>query len=118
MSNEIIVEKLIHKGAEASLYYGSWFGKEAIFKKRIPKRYRIEQIDKILLYNRLTVPARDRDRGPAHPPAHSPAARLGGGGRLPLLRDAVHRRGDAARPHPAREATCHRRRAPDHARGG
>ena len=52
MSTEIIVEKLIQKGAEASLYYGSWFGKEAIFKKRIPKGYRIEQIDKILCYNR------------------------------------------------------------------
>ncbi|MBY9014961.1 MAG: Kae1-associated serine/threonine protein kinase [Candidatus Lokiarchaeota archaeon] len=52
MSNNIIVEKLIHKGAEASLYYGSWFGKEAIFKKRIPKGYRIEQIDKLLRYNR------------------------------------------------------------------
>ena len=52
MSNEIIVEKLIHKGAEASLYYGSWFGKEAIFKKRIPKGYRIEQIDKIIRHNR------------------------------------------------------------------
>ncbi|HUW90197.1 MAG TPA: KEOPS complex kinase/ATPase Bud32 [Candidatus Nanopelagicaceae bacterium] len=52
MSNEIIVEKLIHKGAEASLYYGSWFGKEAIFKKRLPKGYRIEQIDKLLCYNR------------------------------------------------------------------
>ena len=52
MSNEIIVENLIHKGAEASLYYGSWFGKEVIFKKRIPKGYRIEQIDKILCYNR------------------------------------------------------------------
>ena len=52
MKNEIVVEKLIHKGAEASLYYGSWFGKEAIFKKRIPKGYRIEQIDQILCYNR------------------------------------------------------------------
>ena len=52
MSNEIIVEKLIHKGAEASLYFGSWFGKEVIFKKRIPKGYRIEQIDKIIRYNR------------------------------------------------------------------
>jgi len=52
LSNEIIVEKLIHKGAEASLYYGSWFGKEVIFKKRIPKGYRIEQIDKIIRYNR------------------------------------------------------------------
>jgi len=52
LSNQILVEKLIHKGAEASLYYGSWFGKEAIFKKRIPKGYRIEQIDQILCYNR------------------------------------------------------------------
>jgi TP53 regulating kinase-like protein len=52
LSNEIIIEKLLHKGAEASLYYGSWFGKEAIFKKRIRKGYRIEPIDKILRYNR------------------------------------------------------------------
>ncbi|MHA1472591.1 MAG: KEOPS complex kinase/ATPase Bud32 [Promethearchaeota archaeon] len=52
MKKEIVIEKLIHKGAEASLYYGSWFGKEAIFKKRIPKGYRIEQIDQILCYNR------------------------------------------------------------------
>jgi len=52
LKKEIVIEKLIHKGAEASLYYGSWFGKEAIFKKRIPKGYRIEQIDQILCYNR------------------------------------------------------------------
>ena len=52
MSDEIIMEKLIHKGAEASLIYGHWFGKEVIFKHRIPKGYRIEQIDKKLRINR------------------------------------------------------------------
>jgi len=44
--------KLIHKGAEANLIYGHWFGKEAVFKHRIPKGYRIEQIDKKLRINR------------------------------------------------------------------
>ena len=52
VSNEIIMEKVIHKGAEASLIYGHWFGKEVIFKHRIPKGYRIEQIDKKLRDNR------------------------------------------------------------------
>lgn len=48
MENEIVMEKVIHKGAEANLVYGHWFGKEVIFKHRIPKGYRIEQIDKML----------------------------------------------------------------------
>ncbi|NVM16130.1 MAG: Kae1-associated serine/threonine protein kinase [Candidatus Lokiarchaeota archaeon] len=52
MSNEIVMEKIIHKGAEASLIYGHWFGKEVIFKHRIRKGYRIEQIDKKLRVNR------------------------------------------------------------------
>jgi len=52
MSNEIVREKIIHKGAEANLIYGHWFGKEVIFKHRIPKGYRIEQIDKNLRVNR------------------------------------------------------------------
>jgi len=52
MINEISKENLIHKGAEASLIYGHWFGKEVIFKHRIPKGYRIEQIDKKLRINR------------------------------------------------------------------
>ena len=45
-SQNIIKEKLIRKGAEASLYYGKWFNKEVIFKARIPKKYRIETLDK------------------------------------------------------------------------
>jgi TP53 regulating kinase-like protein len=48
MTHEIVMEKIIHKGAEANLVYGHWFGKEVIFKYRIPKGYRIEQIDKML----------------------------------------------------------------------
>ena len=52
MLEEIVMEKIIHKGAEANLIYGHWFGKEVIFKHRIPKGYRIEQIDRKLRVNR------------------------------------------------------------------
>ena len=45
MNSEIYKEKLIHKGAEASLYLGKWFDKKVVFKHRIPKKYRIEEID-------------------------------------------------------------------------
>ncbi|MFX1410103.1 MAG: KEOPS complex kinase/ATPase Bud32 [Promethearchaeota archaeon] len=44
--SQIVKESLIHKGAEANLYYGHWFGKEVIFKYRIPKKYRTEELDK------------------------------------------------------------------------
>ncbi|MFX0032017.1 MAG: KEOPS complex kinase/ATPase Bud32 [Candidatus Hermodarchaeota archaeon] len=43
---DVLKEKLIHKGAEARLFYGHWFEKEVIFKHRIPKKYRIESLDK------------------------------------------------------------------------
>ncbi|MHA2037631.1 MAG: KEOPS complex kinase/ATPase Bud32 [Promethearchaeota archaeon] len=46
MSSEVTTEKLIHKGAEASLFYGHWFGRKVIFKHRIPKEYRLEELDK------------------------------------------------------------------------
>ncbi|MHA1986938.1 MAG: Kae1-associated kinase Bud32 [Promethearchaeota archaeon] len=54
MKSEIIKEKLIYKGAEASLFYGHWFGKEVIFKYRIPKKYRLEELDK-KIRNRRTL---------------------------------------------------------------
>ena len=41
-------EKIVQKGAEASLYYGSWFDKKVIFKHRIPKKYRLEDLDKAI----------------------------------------------------------------------
>jgi len=46
MQSNVIKEKVIRKGAEANLYYGHWFDKEVIFKYRIPKKYRIEELDK------------------------------------------------------------------------
>jgi len=46
VNSDITKEKLIYKGAEASLFYGHWFGREVIFKYRIPKEYRLEEIDK------------------------------------------------------------------------
>jgi len=46
LNNSIIKEKLIHKGAEASLFYGRWFNKNVIFKHRIPKAYRVKELDK------------------------------------------------------------------------
>jgi Kae1-associated kinase Bud32 len=52
MNSEIYKEKLIHKGAEASLWFGKWFGKPVIFKNRIPKKYRIEEIDNKLRIER------------------------------------------------------------------
>ncbi len=41
-------EKIIHKGAEANLYCGNWFDKKVIFKYRIPKKYRNEELDKTI----------------------------------------------------------------------
>lgn len=59
MNNSTVkIEQLLHKGAEASLFFGYWFGKEAIFKQRIPKAYRIEQIDKQLRLSRTLNEAR------------------------------------------------------------
>ena len=46
MSSEITKEKLIFKGAEASLFYGHWFGRKVIFKHRFPKEYRLEELDR------------------------------------------------------------------------
>jgi TP53 regulating kinase-like protein len=58
MSSKIVKEKLIRKGAEANLYYGSWFGSEAIFKHRVPKKYRLEELDKRIRTKRTLNEAR------------------------------------------------------------
>jgi len=57
-NSEIIKEKLIHKGAEANLYYGHWFNKEVIFKYRIPKKYRLEELDKKIRTMRTMIESR------------------------------------------------------------
>jgi TP53 regulating kinase-like protein len=36
---------LIKKGAEASLYLAKWHGKKVIMKKRLPKKYRLPELD-------------------------------------------------------------------------
>ena len=46
LKSDIEQDKLTHKGAEASLFYGHWLNKEVIFKHRIPKKYRCEELDK------------------------------------------------------------------------
>ena len=57
-NNTIVKEDVMHKGAEASLIHGFWFGKEVIFKQRYPKKYRIEPIDKQIRMARTLNEAR------------------------------------------------------------
>ena len=52
MNSNIVKEKIFRKGAEASLYYGHWFDKEVIFKYRIPKKYRLDELDKRIRHAR------------------------------------------------------------------
>jgi TP53 regulating kinase-like protein len=59
MSNAKINKiNLIYKGAEASLYHGYWFGKEVIFKYRLPKKYRVDELDKKIRITRTLNEAR------------------------------------------------------------
>jgi TP53 regulating kinase-like protein len=55
---DVIKEKIIQKGAEANLYYGYWFGKDVIFKYRIPKEYRTLELDKKIRTERTLNEAR------------------------------------------------------------
>ena len=57
-SAHILKEKLLHRGAEASLFFGYWFGKPVIFKQRIPKKYRLEELDKRLRIERTLSEAK------------------------------------------------------------
>jgi len=43
---------LIKKGAEASIYLEEWYGKKVIFKKRLPKNYRLPELDRIIQIQR------------------------------------------------------------------
>lgn len=42
---EVNSEVLLKKGAEASLFLGSWHGRRVVIKKRLPKKYRPEKLD-------------------------------------------------------------------------
>jgi TP53 regulating kinase-like protein len=45
---------LIKKGAEASLYLEDWHDRKAIMKKRLPKKYRLSQLDEQIRMYRTT----------------------------------------------------------------
>lgn len=49
---------IIYKGAEAEICISTYFGKEVIQKKRIPKSYRIKQIDSYLISSRTKEEAK------------------------------------------------------------
>jgi len=57
-NKSIVKGDILHKGAEASIIHGFWFGKEVIFKQRSPKNYRIEPIDKQIRLARTLNEAR------------------------------------------------------------
>lgn len=43
--DEVNSPVLIKKGAEANLYVTSWHGRKAVLKKRLPKKYRPDELD-------------------------------------------------------------------------
>ncbi|MCD6491756.1 MAG: KEOPS complex kinase/ATPase Bud32 [Candidatus Njordarchaeia archaeon] len=50
--------KLISKGAESHIFEGVWFDFPVIIKKRIPKKYRIDILDKKIREHRTKIEAR------------------------------------------------------------
>jgi TP53 regulating kinase-like protein len=46
MDNKLEQPVLLKKGAEASLYLSNWYGRKAITKIRLPKKYRPELLDR------------------------------------------------------------------------
>jgi TP53 regulating kinase-like protein len=43
---------LIRKGAEANLYLEEWHNRKVIMKRRLPKKYRIQELDKEIRFQR------------------------------------------------------------------
>ena len=50
--------KMIHQGAEATVFSGYWMGEKAIFKKRNHRSYRHPDLDRRLTRQRLSVEVR------------------------------------------------------------
>ena len=46
--------KMIHQGAEATVFSGYWMGEKAIFKKRNHRSYRHPDLDRRLTRQRLS----------------------------------------------------------------
>ncbi|DAC35748.1 MAG: KEOPS complex kinase/ATPase Bud32 [Candidatus Thalassarchaeaceae archaeon] len=53
-----IEENILHKGAEAIIFSGSWLGIRAVLKMREPRSYRHPSLDRRLTRQRLSVEAR------------------------------------------------------------
>jgi TP53 regulating kinase-like protein len=54
---EVASQKLLKKGAEASLYLADWHGKKVVIKARFPKKYRPAELDaKIRSYRTVHEP--------------------------------------------------------------
>lgn len=49
---------MVEKGAEANIYPGEWLGHDALIKKRIPKSYRVKEIDQRLRKKRTKSEAK------------------------------------------------------------
>jgi Kae1-associated kinase Bud32 len=49
----ILLEKFFYKGAEAELSSGEYLGIPCVIKKRVPKAYRIPELDRKLRYSRM-----------------------------------------------------------------
>ncbi len=58
MQNLHIQGKIIRRGAEAVLIHSKWFNRDVLIKYRLPKNYRINEIDKKLRYSRTIKEAR------------------------------------------------------------
>ncbi len=43
--DDVTSQTLLKKGAEASLFVADWHGRQVVFKKRFPKRYRPKKLD-------------------------------------------------------------------------
>ncbi len=46
---------IIRKGAEAEIHLTTWLGKKIIAKKRVPKNYRLEELDHALRSKRTKM---------------------------------------------------------------
>jgi len=57
-----VEEKILHIGAEAKIFAGSWLGMSAVLKMREPKSYRHPSLDRRLTRQRLSAEARVLNR--------------------------------------------------------
>ena len=54
MSEDFSGQKLLHRGAEADLYLQMWYGLKVVRKVRVPKLYRVTELDVALRRTRTT----------------------------------------------------------------